>query len=147
MIFLTKVFNAVLRRQYFPSAWKHARMVSIWSRERTPRCLLPVDPQVYVTLLASSLRRSYSLGSSEIKRARSAAWRAVRVPTQTHHDAAAGLPCWKSQQIFTRRRWPARFPWLWQKPSTRVGQRSTVQAYYPKLPISPGENHILVSSL
>jgi hypothetical protein len=29
MIFLTKVFNAVLRRQYFPSAWKHARMVSI----------------------------------------------------------------------------------------------------------------------
>jgi hypothetical protein len=26
---LTKVFNAVLRRQYFPSAWKHARVVSI----------------------------------------------------------------------------------------------------------------------
>jgi hypothetical protein len=24
--FLTKVFNAVLRRQYFPSAWKHARV-------------------------------------------------------------------------------------------------------------------------
>jgi hypothetical protein len=23
------VFNAVLRRQYFPSAWKHARVVSI----------------------------------------------------------------------------------------------------------------------
>jgi hypothetical protein len=27
--FLTKVFNAVLRRQYFPSAWKHARVVSV----------------------------------------------------------------------------------------------------------------------
>jgi hypothetical protein len=27
--FLTKVFNAVLCRQYFPSAWKHARVVSI----------------------------------------------------------------------------------------------------------------------
>jgi hypothetical protein len=27
--FLTKVFNAVLRRQYFPSAWKHALVVSI----------------------------------------------------------------------------------------------------------------------
>jgi hypothetical protein len=26
--FLTKVFNAVLRRQYFASAWKHARVVS-----------------------------------------------------------------------------------------------------------------------
>jgi hypothetical protein len=27
--FLTKVFNAVLRRQYFQSPWKHARVVSI----------------------------------------------------------------------------------------------------------------------
>jgi hypothetical protein len=27
--FLTKVFNAVLRREYFPSTWKDARVVSI----------------------------------------------------------------------------------------------------------------------
>jgi hypothetical protein len=59
------VFNAVLRRQYFPSAWKHARVFPYWSREWTPRYLLPMDPQVYLPLLASSLRRSYSLGSSE----------------------------------------------------------------------------------
>jgi hypothetical protein len=28
IIFPTKVFNAVLRRQYVPLAWKHARMIS-----------------------------------------------------------------------------------------------------------------------
>jgi hypothetical protein len=42
--FLTKVFNAVLRWQYFPSAWKHARVVSILKPEKTPRYLLPIDP-------------------------------------------------------------------------------------------------------
>jgi hypothetical protein len=34
--FLTKVFNAVLRRQYFPSAWKHARVVSILKPGKDP---------------------------------------------------------------------------------------------------------------
>jgi hypothetical protein len=28
-----------------------------------------------------------------------------------------------------------------------MGQRSTLQANYPKLPVLPGENHILISSL
>jgi hypothetical protein len=34
--FLKKVFNAVLRRQYFPSAWKHARVVSILKPGKDP---------------------------------------------------------------------------------------------------------------
>ncbi|KDR24442.1 hypothetical protein L798_06509, partial [Zootermopsis nevadensis] len=34
--FLTKVFNAVLRRQHFPSAWKHARVVSILKPGKDP---------------------------------------------------------------------------------------------------------------
>jgi hypothetical protein len=34
--FLTNVFNAVLRRQYFPSAWKHARVVSILTPGKDP---------------------------------------------------------------------------------------------------------------
>jgi hypothetical protein len=34
--FLTKVFNTVLRRQYFPSAWKHARLVSILKPGKDP---------------------------------------------------------------------------------------------------------------
>jgi hypothetical protein len=34
--FLTKVFNAVLRRQYFPSAWKHASVVSILKPGKDP---------------------------------------------------------------------------------------------------------------
>jgi hypothetical protein len=36
-----------------------------WSRERTECFLHPIDPSVYLTLLSSSLNRSYSLGSSE----------------------------------------------------------------------------------
>jgi hypothetical protein len=34
--FLTKVFNAALRWQYFPSAWKHARVVSILKPGKDP---------------------------------------------------------------------------------------------------------------
>jgi hypothetical protein len=36
MTFLTKVFNAVLRRQYFPSAWKHAHVVSTLKPGKDP---------------------------------------------------------------------------------------------------------------
>jgi hypothetical protein len=35
--FLTKVFDAVLRRQYFPSAWKHPRVVSVLKPGKDPR--------------------------------------------------------------------------------------------------------------
>jgi hypothetical protein len=42
--FLTKVFNAVLRKQYFPSAWKHDRVVSILKPKNAPRYLIPIDP-------------------------------------------------------------------------------------------------------
>jgi hypothetical protein len=34
--FLTKVFNAVLCRQYFPPAWKHAHVVSILKPGKDP---------------------------------------------------------------------------------------------------------------
>jgi hypothetical protein len=34
--FLAKVFNAVLCRQYFPSAWKHARVVSLLKPGKDP---------------------------------------------------------------------------------------------------------------
>jgi hypothetical protein len=34
--FLTKIFNSVLRRQYFPPAWKHPRMVFIPTLGRYP---------------------------------------------------------------------------------------------------------------
>jgi hypothetical protein len=34
--FLRKVFNGVLRRRYFPSAWKHARMASIQKPTKDP---------------------------------------------------------------------------------------------------------------
>jgi hypothetical protein len=34
--FLTKLFNAVLRRQYIPPAWKHAHVVSILKQGKVP---------------------------------------------------------------------------------------------------------------
>jgi hypothetical protein len=40
---LTKVFDAVLRKQYFSPAQKHAHVVSILKSGKTPRCLLPKD--------------------------------------------------------------------------------------------------------
>jgi hypothetical protein len=47
--FLTKVFNAVLRWQYFPPEWKHARMVSTLKTGKHPtlpssyRSTIPLD--------------------------------------------------------------------------------------------------------
>jgi hypothetical protein len=41
--FLTKVFNAVLRRQYFRQHGNTLSWCPYWSRERTPRYLLPMD--------------------------------------------------------------------------------------------------------
>jgi hypothetical protein len=34
--FITKLFNALLRRQYFPPAWKHARMISVLKPGKDP---------------------------------------------------------------------------------------------------------------
>jgi hypothetical protein len=42
--FLTKVFNAVLRRQYFPPVWKHARVLPILKPRKAPSSPLPTDP-------------------------------------------------------------------------------------------------------
>jgi hypothetical protein len=42
--FLAKVFNAVLRRQYFPPVWKHARVLPILKPGKDPRSPLPTDP-------------------------------------------------------------------------------------------------------
>lgn len=38
--FLTKVFYAVLCKQFFAQAWKHARVVSIPKSEKIPVCLV-----------------------------------------------------------------------------------------------------------
>jgi hypothetical protein len=60
-----EIVSAVLRRQYLPSGWKYACVMSISKPGKDPRLSPSYKPKVYVTLLASSLRRSYSLGSSE----------------------------------------------------------------------------------
>jgi hypothetical protein len=44
IIFLTKLFNAVLCRLYFPPAWKHVRVASILKPGKDPRKHLPFSP-------------------------------------------------------------------------------------------------------
>lgn len=63
-IVVTEVFNAFLRRQYYPSAWNHARMVSTLKPENTPRYLLPINSLLDFILLVSS-SRSCSVESLE----------------------------------------------------------------------------------
>jgi hypothetical protein len=63
--FLTEAFMAVFRRQYFPSAWKHVRAVSILKPGKDPTLPSSYRPISLLDTVASSLRRSYSLGSSE----------------------------------------------------------------------------------
>jgi hypothetical protein len=91
--FLTKVLNSVLSGQYFPPAWS-----SHWSRERIPRCSLPVNPQVNLTLLVNFSRRSHLQGFSGNKWAPVAAPREVLVSSQRWHNAASDLQFWKCQR-------------------------------------------------
>jgi hypothetical protein len=42
--FLTKMFNAVLRRQYLPAAGKYDHVIFVRSQGRIPGCLCPVVP-------------------------------------------------------------------------------------------------------
>jgi hypothetical protein len=44
IMFLTKGFNAVRRKNAFPAAWKQARVVSILKPGKDPHCLLCIDP-------------------------------------------------------------------------------------------------------
>jgi hypothetical protein len=53
--FITKLFNAVLRKQYFPPEWKHAHVVSIMMPGLYPLCFFPADPLAYSRRLANSL--------------------------------------------------------------------------------------------
>jgi hypothetical protein len=51
-IFLTKVFNAIFRRQFFPTAKEHARMVSILKPAKEFILLLIFNPLLCLKMLA-----------------------------------------------------------------------------------------------
>jgi hypothetical protein len=71
--FLAEVFNAVLRRQYFPQHGNTLAWYPYRSRERTPRCCLPIDQFVHVILLATLREDPTHEGPKESKQARPAA--------------------------------------------------------------------------
>jgi hypothetical protein len=65
MTFLTKVFNAVLCRQYFPSAWKHARVVSILKPGKDHTLPSSYRPTSVLDTVGKLFEKIHSLGSSE----------------------------------------------------------------------------------
>jgi hypothetical protein len=44
VLLLVALFNAILRTQYFPPVWKHARVISILKPGKDPAYSLPIDP-------------------------------------------------------------------------------------------------------
>jgi hypothetical protein len=59
-----KVSNAVLRRQYFPQAWKHARVVPILKLGKGPTLPSSYRPIILLDTVGKLFEKIYSLGSS-----------------------------------------------------------------------------------
>jgi hypothetical protein len=94
--FLTIVFKAVVRRQYFPPAWKHARLVSIQKPRK--KSMLPSDAlrlhdtvgkpfqQILLTRVLQEVNEHGLLRDEQ-----------YGFPTR-EHEAAARPPYWKRQE-------------------------------------------------
>ena len=63
VLLLVQLFNAILSTHHFPTAWKHARVISILKPGKERRSPHPTDPLVCLTRLENYLKRSSSPGS------------------------------------------------------------------------------------
>jgi hypothetical protein len=70
--FLTKVFNAVLCRHYFPPPWKHARVVSIMKPGKDPMLYSSYRPITLLDTIGKHLEKI--LLSSALKQMRAACY-------------------------------------------------------------------------
>ena len=60
---LVLIFNAILLTLHFPTAWKHARVISILKPGKDPARHHLIGPLVFWTRLVNYLKRFYWLGS------------------------------------------------------------------------------------
>jgi hypothetical protein len=63
--FLMKLFNAVLRRQYIPQAWKHARVVSSLKQGKVPTLPSSYRPISLLDTVGKLFEKILSLESSD----------------------------------------------------------------------------------
>ena len=95
---LVVLFNAILRTQYFPVAWKHARVFSILQPGKDPALPSSYRP---ISLLETigKLRENPALQDfPRSERTWITSRRAVLIQTQTQHGATDRPPCGKSIQ-------------------------------------------------
>ena len=59
---LVLIFNTILLTHQFPTAWKHARVISILKPGKDPALDHHMGPYVFRTLLVNYLKGSYWLG-------------------------------------------------------------------------------------
>jgi hypothetical protein len=69
------MFNAVLRRQYFPQAWKHARAVSILKPGKDPTVNSSYSPISLPDIVGKPFEKTTHYGSPKSTRAQVNAWR------------------------------------------------------------------------
>jgi hypothetical protein len=60
---LVKIFNAILHTHHFPTAWKHARVISILKPGKYPALPSSYRPISLLDTIVKLFERSYSLGS------------------------------------------------------------------------------------
>jgi hypothetical protein len=91
--FLTKIINAVLRRQFFTPVWKHARVLPILKPGKDLTQASFYRPISLLDSVGNLFESEYTMFLPGSKREWAATRRAVCVPTQAKQDAAAGPPC------------------------------------------------------
>jgi hypothetical protein len=99
---LVVLFNAILQTQYFPVAWKHARVLSILKPGKDPALPSCYRPISFLDTFGKLRENPALQDSSRSKRAWTTTRRAVWVQTQTQHGATARPPCGKSVQELWR---------------------------------------------
>jgi len=144
--FLTKVFNAVLRRRYFPPAWKHACMVSILKLGKDPTLpssyrpisLLDTSGKLFEKILLSKVLK-------EVKERGLLCDEQFGFQPRLITTLQLARPVERVNRNLDERRHG--IPGCSKSIRHRMGRRPPLQAHCPQLSALPGENHFLVSPM
>jgi len=132
---LARIFNAVLRTQYFPQTWKHARVISIFIKPGKD----PALPSSYrlISLLDTigKLFKKILLATTCSKRTRTDAREAVWVHTQTARLCSWPASLKKLTRNFGEDNHRRTFPRSGQSLRYRLDRWHTLQANSPQLPV------------
>jgi hypothetical protein len=142
MLVLVALFNAILRTQYFPPVWKHARVISFLKPGKDPALPSPYRPislletirKVFEKILLCRILSEVSergLLSDE------------QFGFRPKHSISLQLaPLLKKYPgALSRSGSQALFSLMWPRHLTPYGSTALSTSSWPQIPLLPGENH------